>query len=75
MEALEDNFNRLVLPYPNICVEMLYNVYSGNTVSISIGVMQDLKQSCTKINSFLETTSSNNFWNGRNHFAMTTIDI
>lgn len=59
METLEDNYNGLVHPYPNICKELLYNVHSGNTVSTSIGVMQGLKQSCTKINSFMETTSSN----------------
>lgn len=58
METLEENFILQVLPYSNIWIEILCSVYSGNTVLISVGVMQDCKQSCTKINLFLEMTSS-----------------
>lgn len=59
METLEENFILQVLLYSNIWTETLCNVYSGNTVLISIGVMHHCKQSCTKINLFLEMTSSN----------------
>lgn len=59
METLENNFILQVLPYSNIWIETLCNVYSGSTVLISVGVMQHCKQSCTKINLFLEMTSSN----------------
>lgn len=59
METLEENFILQVLPYSNIWIETLCNVYSGSTVLISVGVMQHCKQSCPKINLFLEMTSSN----------------
>lgn len=59
METLEQNFILQVLPYSNIWIETLCNVYSGSTVLISVGVMQHCKQSCTKIHLFLEMTSSN----------------
>lgn len=59
MEALEENFILQVLPYSNIWIETLCNVYSGSTVLISVGVMQHCKPSCTKILLCLEMTSSN----------------
>lgn len=58
METLEENFILQVLPYSNIWIETLCNVYSGSTVLISVDVMQHCKQSCTKTNLFLEMTSS-----------------
>lgn len=58
METLEENFVLQILPYSNIWIEILCSGYSGNTVLISVGVMQDCKLSWTKVNLFLEMTCS-----------------
>lgn len=56
-ETLEENFILQGLPYSIIWIQILCNVYSGNTVLISVGVIQDCKESSTKLNLFLEMTS------------------